>query len=562
MQLIHADKCSIIPSIYRVVNTKQNIYIDVSGVFYKRNKMKAILQSVTVGLIFMHLLVLQIHGMEQRCESVPGRLLAKFRENTRIQGNEKLDRLLKVTGCTGMESLFKGTGQKRHDCGLGVDRIYSFRFSGGSPLSEFQASGLFEYVEPDYIAHGCASKVFLPNDQYFYRQWPLNNDATFTMNGLISPKVDADIDMPEAWDIEQGDSSLIIAILDSGCKMDHPEFAGRIWHNPGEIPGNGIDDDNNGYIDDVNGWDFVNNDNDPTDDNGHGTSVTGVIGANGNNSIGFSGVNLRSRLMIVKVNDSLKNVTASNMVKGIDYALHNGAKILNLSFAFKTDSETKKTAISLAYSNGISICAGTGNDGDSIIAFPAGYEQVIAVGGSGPDDSRWIETDLTGSNYGIGLDIVAPGVYVFTLDEIDGNDFDLYSSGTSLSTAFATGVASLLLSRDPSLTPDQVKVILRESADDQVGDPLEDTPGWDKYYGAGRLNAFKALQMASGIRKYHPKRQIQVVAGPAKYLNLANAIIAKSGTSGTFDFTGRLVNVNRYSKLANGIFIIGNRRRP
>ena len=146
------------------------------------------------------------------------------------------------------------------------------------------------------------------------------------MNGLYTPKEDADIDMPEAWEIEKGDSSVIIAILDSGCKMDHPELAGRIWRNEAEIPGNGIDDDNNGFIDDVNGWDFINNDNDPTDDHGHGTAIAGTIGANYNNEIGFAGVNPNAKIMVIKVLDSLKSGNTELAVRGIEYAIKMKAK--------------------------------------------------------------------------------------------------------------------------------------------------------------------------------------------------------------------------------------------
>ena len=127
----------------------------------------------------------------------------------------------------------------------------------------------------------------------------------------------------------KGDSSVIVAILDSGCKMDHPELAGRLWKNEREIPGNNIDDDNNGYIDDVYGWDFINDDNDPTDDNGHGTALAGIIGANWNNGIGFAGVNPHVKIMVIKVLDSFGIGNTSLNAKGIEYAVKLKAKIIN-----------------------------------------------------------------------------------------------------------------------------------------------------------------------------------------------------------------------------------------
>jgi subtilisin family serine protease len=149
----------------------------------------------------------------------------------------------------------------------------------------YQNTNLFEYVEPNYIGAGGGQQGLLqttPNDTYFSRQYGLYNDGTFTLSAAVN---DADIDMDFGWDIEQGNQSIIVAVLDCGSKLDHPEFSGRIWNNSNEVL-NGIDDDNNGYIDDIEGWDFVNSNNDPTDDNGHGTNVAGIIGANANNNIG------------------------------------------------------------------------------------------------------------------------------------------------------------------------------------------------------------------------------------------------------------------------------------
>lgn len=155
-----------------------------------------------------------------------------------------------------------------------------------SKASQIMNSGLFKIVEPDFIGSAGAVCNYTPNDDLFANlQWGLHNDGTFNSNSVA----DADIDMDNGWSITKGDSSIIVGILDSGTKLDHPEFAGRIWNNSAETL-NGSDDDNNGYIDDLVGWDFANNDNDPTDDHGHGTNVSGIIGANGDNNLGYSGV--------------------------------------------------------------------------------------------------------------------------------------------------------------------------------------------------------------------------------------------------------------------------------
>jgi thermitase len=143
-------------------------------------------------------------------------------------------------------------------------------------IRAYQNTGLIEYVEKDAIgkAGGVKGVTSSPDDLLYSRQWSLKNDGSFNMYPAVSG---ADMQMEDAWDIEQGSSSIVVATMDTGLKLDHPEFEGRLWVNTLEIAGNGIDDDNNGYIDDINGWDYANEDNIPTDDHGHGTNVTGII---------------------------------------------------------------------------------------------------------------------------------------------------------------------------------------------------------------------------------------------------------------------------------------------
>ncbi|MBN1307712.1 MAG: S8 family serine peptidase [Chitinispirillaceae bacterium] len=504
-------------------------------------------------------------------EYVEGRLLAKFKAGITVidgatmanTGIVALDSLNKAYRCSRLEPLLPRA--KKDDYNNPLRRIYVFTFRTGEAIEKlidaYTASGLFEYVEPDYITRGCSSgEGWFPNDEYFKRQWALHNDATFNMSGAFNPKDDADIDMPEAWEIEQGDTSVIIAILDSGCKMDHPELAGRLWKNPGEIPDNGVDDDGNGYIDDVNGWDFVNDDNDPSDDNGHGTAMAGIIGANTNNGIGFAGVNPNARMMILKVLDSISEGTTLNFTKGIEFATKKGAKIINMSLSHPKEVESEHEIIKFADSNNIPIVSGTGNDNVEKINYPAVYDEVFAVGATGPDDKRYSFSDTAGSNYGTQIDIVAPGVYIFKLDYKEVNKYNLYNKGTSLSTAYTTGVASLLLSKNPALTPSQIKDILRQSADDQVGDPSEDTKGWDKYFGWGRLNAHKALQMASAVRNSRYRPQV-VMTRNVVTLTLTNMI--KNLGASYYTLNGRIaphtLNEER-SAVTPGLYILRQKR--
>lgn len=490
-----------------------------------------------ISIVSVFLLAAFADGREFNCKYIPGRLLVKFKEGITPENSTLFKQKQANTDCK-VSRVFKGCKNRLKTGNDPFKNIYALECKGdiGKLCDLFEKTGLFEYVEPDYLAGACATQAFMPNDRYFYRQWALHNDGAFNMGGLITPKPDADIDMPEAWDIEQGDSTLIIAILDSGCKMNHPELGGRIWRNPGEIPNNGVDDDNNGFIDDVYGWDFVNNDNDPRDDNGHGTRMAGVIGANGNNEIGFAGVNLKSKLMIIKVMDDQKVASNSNIVKGLEYAIRNGARVINMSYAAKTPSETEKIAIEAAFQENIIMCGGTGNNTDNIVHYPAAYEQVFAVGAMAPSDVRW-----TDSNIGEAIDMVAPGDFIFILDTIIEDKYNIYGSGTSYATAFTTGVASLLLSQDPTLTPTQIMTILRESAEDQVGDPLEDTPGWDKYYGAGRLNAYNALQRAAVINKL-PSKLALYKPEHGKMLFIQKHKIPAGNP--LFTISGRILNVS------------------
>ena len=224
----------------------------------------------------------------------------------------------------------------------------------------------------------------IPNDTYFSRQYGLYNDGTFSLSSATN---DADIDMDLGWDIEQGDQSIIVAVLDSGIKLDHPEFSGRLWTNPNETL-NGIDDDNNGYIDDINGWDFANNDNTPTDDHGHGTNVTGIIGANSNNNLGYSGVDRNCKLMIGKILDENNSGYYSWWTDGIYYAVDNGAKVINMSVGGSGFSSSMKDAIDYAYNNGVTVIACMMNENNNTTFYPAGYQNTIAVGATNPNDER------------------------------------------------------------------------------------------------------------------------------------------------------------------------------
>ena len=371
----------------------------------------------------------------------------------------------------------------KYDSDIGLEEIISF----------YENTGLFEYVEPNYTGKGSGVLNTIPNDSEYSNQWGLKNDGTFSNAPSVSG---ADIEMELAWDIETGDPNMIVAIIDTGLRLAHPEFSGRLWNNVNEVA-DGTDTDNNGFIDDlVAGWDFINSDNDPTDDHGHGTNVAGIALASGNNTIGYAGVNWNAKVMICKALNENNSGSYAAMAEAIYYAVDNGAKVINMSIGGSGNSTTLSDAIDYCYDNGVVLVACMMNFNNSVTYYPAGYNKTIAVGATNPDDTRsnpffWSTT--SGSNFGSHIDLVAPGNYMYGLSDTSDTYYGSYWGGTSQASPLVAGVVSLLLSQNPALTFEEIRTILRESSEDQVGDPSEDINGFDTYYGYGRLNAKNAL---------------------------------------------------------------------
>jgi len=414
-------------------------------------------------------------------------------------------------------------------------------------IKDFENSGVVEYAEPDFIGIAGGVRGFVPNDLYYSRQWGLKNDGTFPLYPAVAG---ADIDMENAWEIEQGDSSIIVAIIDSGCKMNHPELSGRMWKNVDETPGNGVDDDGNTFIDDTDGWDFANNDNDPTDDLGHGTNVTGIIGATGNNSTGYAGVDWNCKLMPLKGLNTDNWGYYSWWEEAIAYAVDNGARVINMSIGGNSHSISFNDAVNYALNNQVVIVACMMNTNSDETYYPAGFPGLIAIGSTDPDDQRSVPffwDPLSGSNYGAHISVVAPGNYIYGLHYLSNTSYNTYWGGTSQATPHVAGLSALLLSQDPTRTPEEIKWILETTAEDQVGDPLEDTPGWDQYYGNGRINAFQALSVVGIGEDASPEQDFRVYPNPAKglvNLNLPGnrfliAFIKVFNTTGQLVYTSR-----------------------
>lgn len=370
-------------------------------------------------------------------------------------------------------------------------------------VKKYNQTGLLEYAEPNYIASGGGEKFTLsnseiiPNDNRFNRQWGLYNPGTQTGIGTVI--ADSDVDMELAWDIQTGDPNMIIAISDSGLRLTHPDIASRVWSNPLETA-NGIDDDGNGLIDDIKGWDWINNDNDPTDDLGHGTNIAGIIGAIANNNSLFAGANWNSKLMILKSLDQNNSATYEGMASSIYYAADNGAKVLSMSLG-GGPSNLIRDAVAYTNTHNMIFVACMMNFNTDVPFYPAAYStefsNMIAVGSTNPNDFRtapFFWSASSGSSYGAHLNVVAPGNYIYSLASDSDTNSGEYWGGTSQATPLVAAIASLIAAENPELTPLQVRTVLENTAQDQVGKPSEDTPGFDQYMGHGRVNAHAALQ--------------------------------------------------------------------
>lgn len=363
-------------------------------------------------------------------------------------------------------------------------------------IEKFNQTQLFEYVEPNYggTAAGQQFEVLntTPNDALFSRQWGLQNDGTFPLGDA---EAGVDIQMEEAWDIETGDPNLVIAVLDSGVKLDHPELAGRLWTNPDEVM-DGTDTDGNGFIDDVNGWNFAYETNNVADDVGHGVNITGLLASLPNNNTAYAGINWASKIMTVKMlNSDNAYLDGAWAVDAIYYAVDNGADIINMSWG-GPDFSALQDAVEYAHNNGVVLTAAMMNFDNNVPYYPAAYDETIAVGSIDPDGDRsspFYWDPNSGSNFGPHIDVIAPGNYTYSLSHTSNSNYNIYWGGTSQAAPHVAGIASLLLSQDPTLSPEDIRSIVTATADDQTGDPAEDTPGFDNYFGHGRLNAFAAL---------------------------------------------------------------------
>lgn len=266
---------------------------------------------------------------------------------------------------------------------------------------------------------------------------------------------------PEVWARGYTGRNIVVAVLDTGVNELHPDLVGNIWTNPGEIAGDGIDNDRNGFVDDLRGWDFVYNDNGPIDIDGHGTHVAGTI-AGVNNGFGVTGVAYDSQIMPVKVLSNEGFGSNSDIAAGIRYATDNGADVINLSLGGPASSNTLRNALEYAQSRGVVVVMAAGNDGNSQPGYPARYATDFGISVGAVDRNSRIAnfSNLAGSDRNINH-VVAPGVRIYSTLTNGGYGF---KNGTSMAAPHVAGVAALMLDANPNLTPLQVRQIITDSS--------------------------------------------------------------------------------------------------
>jgi len=411
-----------------------------------------------------------------------------------------------------------------------------------------------EYAEPNYIME----VQMVPDDPYYHSSgsWGQDYDDLWGIKK---------IQCEQAWDMSQGEG-VVVAVIDTGVDYNHEDIAENIWINEGEIPDNGIDDDGNGYEDDIRGWCFSYGNTDLMDRFGHGTHVAGTIAAVGNNSIGVIGVAPRAKIMAVKgLRDDSSGNTA-HLADSIEYAVDNGADILNNSWGGVGISQLLEGAFNYAYAAGCVSIAAAGNNNIDVNHFtPANIDSVIAVAATDFDDMRALF-----SNYGYRIDIAAPGVevlslraeetdmYLGALDYTPGERFvpafddnaEYYrSNGTSMACPHVSGLAALILSLHPEFRNEQVWQVLRASSDD-IGEA-----GRDNDSGYGRINADEALQIDD--------IPVSIITSP-KESELMGDYAVVEGSAIRGDAKGYELHYNRlggaeWIKFADGEAPVGNR---
>ncbi|MFH1326330.1 MAG: S8 family peptidase, partial [Candidatus Falkowbacteria bacterium] len=422
--------------------------------------------------------------------------------------------------------------------------IYKFKFnpvpstrdSGQSDLEEliefYNSQPNVEYVEPNYLYQASLE----PLDTYYTQQIYLSQ-----------------IKAHQAWNVTTGNDQVIIAIIDSGVDIDHPDLINNIWTNQDEIPNNGIDDDENGFTDDVHGWDFLTNTNDPqpklenyysTTAINHGTVVAGIAAAQGGNNEGIAGVSWHAKIMPLRVLNEEGMGDTQTVARAIDYARQQGADIINLSFVGTGKSLTLEEAIKKAYQAGILIIAAAGNEVSIGVNMDTSPQYPICH--DGPNGENWVigvaSIDINNrlasfSNFGTNcIDLSAPGVGIFSTVYQNDNypEFKKYYqsgwAGTSVSTPQVSGTIALIKSLKPDLSLKQIQSLLLNNADNINNQNIN----YQNLMGQGRLNVYASVSKSIIEKPSQPTGVSKIITSPAANGGPHVRIFKKTNTENQF----------------------------
>jgi subtilisin family serine protease len=431
---------------------------------------------------------------------VPGEVIVKYR--TEASQNE-INQINSELGGARIKGLGRIRAELRRLENLTVEEA----------ISRYRNHPKIQYIEPNYIFE--AEEV--PNDPMFPQLYGMQN------TGQTGGTAGADIHATQAWDVFTGSSGALVGVIDTGVDYNHPDLSANIWTNPGEIAGNGIDDDLNGYIDDIHGYDFINNDGDPMDDHGHGSHVSGTIGAVGNNGIGVAGVSWTIRIMGLKFLSASGSGSSADAVEAINYATMMGVRLTSNSWGGGGFSQALLDAINAADAAGILFIAASGNSGvntDTSPHYPSSYASpnIIAVAATDHNDNL-----ASFSNYGaITVDIAAPGVNI--LSTFPGNQYGSIS-GTSMATPHVSGALGLVFGRFPAIGHLNARSLILNFAD-----PKPQLAG--KCVTGGRLNTFLPIADPDDVAP-GAVIDLAVTAAGSNWLQIGWSAPGDDGNTGT-----------------------------
>ncbi|MBX7220477.1 MAG: S8 family serine peptidase [Blastocatellia bacterium] len=451
--------------------------------------------------------------------------------------------------------------------------ILSFSYLSTHPDTATETHSQFELLNSNFSIPSGYRLDLLPNDPFYTNAGNVKTDfQRWIFDGI---KNNRNLNAQTAWDLTTGRPDVVIAVVDSGVLVTHPDLKDNLWRNEKEIPGNGLDDDGNGFVDDVQGWDFVGNsanvnpdlgdglDNDGNslaDENTyHGTFLAGLIAAKGNNGTGIAGTTWNCRFMPLKVVGADGTAAETEVVRAIRYAVANGASVINLSFSGLTAGADIRAAIAFALERNVVVVASAGDENSPSPRFPARLPGVISVGATASGFTN-APRDFNGSKINgraafttfgpEAVDVVAPGFALSTgvLSVFDeragegkaGTAVYTFASGTSVSTALVSGLAALVISRGRdlglSLTVEQVRNIIFSTTVQLFDDPDDKPDAGSAWAGRGRVEFVNALNAVASLGNTPLIRKVTYAAGQMQLtltgdnFPVATSVVALNGT--------------------------------